>query len=181
MNDTGELPRICPSCREKDVTSFSKCKFCGTRYDAVISRPSPLNLDERFIGVAAIAALLIGGTMFFNSSIQAAKAEKLKPVVQAVKASNRPHVYEFYADWCGPCRAYGPIVDAASTKYSSQIDFKRLNVDHSDCKDLAMAMEVRAIPKTVIFDRNGKEVASFTGAVSAQQLDQQIQAVLASN
>ncbi len=178
MNANVELPKICPSCRATDVTSFSKCRFCGTRYDAVIARPSPLNLDERFIGISAIIVMFVGGFIYLTSSMQQARAEKLKPVSQQVQASNRPHVYEFYANWCGPCRSYGPTVDACSAKYSGQIDFKRLNVDEPGSRELAMSMEVRAIPRTVIFDRHGKEVASFTGGVSAQQLDQYMQSVL---
>src|SRR5690348_10436989 len=103
------IPKICPSCRGTDVTSFSSCRFCGTRYDApnFVNTPAPnLNIASN-LALVGLIGLLIAAFAWLNFMTQHQRAEGMKPLVATIKSTNRPRVIEFYADWCGPCRAYG--------------------------------------------------------------------------
>ncbi len=180
MSSDDAIPKICPSCRGKDVTSFSSCRFCGTKYDATnvvkISDPN-LNIASN-LAIVGLIGMLIATFVWFNAINQHQRAEVMKPLSATIKASNRPRVLEFYADWCGPCRAYGPVVEAAQAKYSDKIDFQRLNVDDPKSQELAAMCGVSSIPRTCIFDKDGKSVADFSGGVSADRLDQYMQQAL---
>ncbi len=77
-------------------------------------------------------------------------------------------VYDFWAEWCGPCKAFGPTFEAWKAKYSKpNVTFTKVNVD----EDRAMAKKynISAIP-TLIVTVNGKEKKRFTGAPSEQQV-----------
>ena len=67
---------------------------------------------------------------------------------QEVIQSSIPVVVDFYADWCGPCKMVGPIVEELSNDYEGQIKFGKLNVDNA--QDLAASFGVSSIP-TIIF------------------------------
>ncbi|MDZ4837135.1 MAG: thioredoxin domain-containing protein [Candidatus Melainabacteria bacterium] len=174
------LPKICPSCRGKDVTDFNKCRFCGTRYDAVIEvkKSKGSNIFVRNLGLIVLVGALVGTGSLLNQMTRGQQAEDMKPLAATIKAANRPRILEFYADWCGPCRAYGPVVEAARAKYSSKVDFQRLNVDDPTSRELATMCNVSAIPRTCIFDKDGNSVVDFTGGVSADQLDEHLRKVI---
>src|ERR1700759_4594386 len=113
-----EVLKICPSCKLKDTTSFSKCRSCGTKYDAYVDVPEETGPSGNGLLNAKLPVVLIGAISalgFFQwsaNSIKEERARELAPLVASIKTADRPRVLEFYADWCGPCRNYGPAVDA---------------------------------------------------------------------
>lgn len=68
-----------------------------------------------------------------------------------VLKSEIPVMVDFYADWCGPCKMMGPIVEELATEYAGRISIGKLNVD--DSSDIAMKYGVMSIPTLIIFSK----------------------------
>lgn len=131
-------------------------------------------MDERFfLGmVFLIVGLVVAVQLHFkHQANQAAQAE----MVAAFSKTDKPKVIEFYADWCGPCRQYGPVVDACAKKYSDRVFFARLNVDDPASRELTKAFEISAIPRTFFINSKGKTVDDIRGAVGADVLEERVQ------
>ncbi len=71
-------------------------------------------------------------------------------------------VADFWAEWCGPCKMLGPIIDELSTEFEGRVTIGKVNVE--DEQDLAVQFGVRNIP-TVLFIKNGEVVDKQVGAV----------------
>jgi thioredoxin 1 len=84
-----------------------------------------------------------------------------------VLTSPTPVVVDFYADWCGPCRRMGPVVDELSTQYGDRVKFVRVNIDNSP--DVAGKFGIRSIPSFRVF-QNGRLVGSATGMMPGRDL-----------
>jgi thioredoxin 1 len=77
-------------------------------------------------------------------------------------------VYDFWAEWCGPCRAYAPKFERFQAKYTRpNVIFKRINVDED--KATADQFDIHSIP-TVVVVADGKEIGRFPGGASESQL-----------
>ena len=75
---------------------------------------------------------------------------------------------DFFAEWCMPCLMIAPIIDELSDKFEGKIKFGRVNVDGN--KELAQKFEISSIPNLILF-KDGKQVDSFVGAVSGEELE----------
>jgi len=101
------------------------------------------------------------------------KSENFKA---SVLDSGNPVLIDFWAEWCGPCRVYGPVVERAAERYAGKLRVVKVNVE--DAPDIAEKYGVSSIPTTLIL-RNGEEVERIVGAVSDTQLDRTLAKFLA--
>jgi thioredoxin 1 len=88
---------------------------------------------------------------------------------QDVLKSGTPVLVDFWAEWCGPCKAFAPVLDDAAKAYEGRVTMAKLDVDASPAT--AGRYGVRGIP-TVILYKDGKPHAQKVGAMSRMQLAQ---------
>lgn len=82
---------------------------------------------------------------------------------------------DFYADWCGPCRAVTPIVEELSEDYDGRMKFVKVNVDNAP--DVAAKYGVMSIPTLIIFNKGEREEV-FVGAGPKSQYEGMIDKVI---
>lgn len=92
-----------------------------------------------------------------------------------VLKSDKPVLVDFWAPWCGPCRAIAPIIEELVKEYGDQIKFTKCNVDDNPVTPGQYG--IKAIP-TLIFFNNGKVVSQITGMVAKSKLVDTIKGVL---
>lgn len=90
-------------------------------------------------------------------------------------ASGKPVVIDFWAEWCGPCRMIGPIVEELAAEYADRVIIGKCDVESSD--DIVAKYRVRNIP-TVVFIKDGEVVDKVVGATTKENLQAKIEAML---
>ncbi|UUW08719.1 thioredoxin [Flavobacterium plurextorum] len=97
---------------------------------------------------------------------------------EEIIAGDKPVVLDFYADWCGPCRALLPVLEAAGNFYSEDIVVAKINVDQNP--DLAAKFSVRSIP-AVFLMKKGAVVDQFTGVQGSTEINSRIDNLISVN
>lgn len=94
---------------------------------------------------------------------------------EVVLKSSVPVVVDFWAEWCGPCRMIGPIIEEMSGEYEGKAVIGKVNVDQNP--GVSAQFGIRNIP-TVLFVKNGEIADKSVGAVPKQQLTSKLDAIL---
>lgn len=93
-------------------------------------------------------------------------------VIQA----NSPVLVDFYADWCGPCRAVAPVVEELAAELDGKLKVAKLDVDQN--QEISLQFGVQSIPTLILF-QNGEEKERIVGFLPKPQLLSQIEPYIA--
>ena len=111
---------------------------------------------------------LLAGTSMLTAKMTDANFEELVN-------SGKPMVLDFWAEWCGPCRMVGPIIDELATEYEGRVTIGKMDVDNNN--DVVAQFGIRNIP-TVLFFKDGKMVDKVVGATAKDKFVEKIEAML---
>jgi thioredoxin len=95
---------------------------------------------------------------------------------QQVLQADQPVLVDFWAEWCGPCRALGPVIESLAEQYRGRAKIAKLDVDAN--QRVAMQFGIRSIPTVLLFDK-GQLADSFIGVRPKADYVASIERVLA--
>ena len=90
--------------------------------------------------------------------------------------SDKPALVDFWAEWCGPCRMVGPVVEELAADYDGKVKFVKVNVDEAN--ELASKYNVFSIPTLILLNK-GEIVSQQVGAASKESYKNMIDRALA--
>ena len=93
-----------------------------------------------------------------------------------VLQSSLPVVVDFWAPWCGPCKAVSPIIEKMVATHGAKVQFAKLNID--DNAGITQKYGIKSVP-TILFFKDGQIADKLVGMVTAAKLEESLQGVLA--
>ena len=106
-----------------------------------------------------------------NNTIEFTDQSFNKEVVQA----DIPVLIDFWADWCGPCKAIAPVIEEIAVEYDGKVKVGKLDVDQN--QKTAMEYGVRSIP-TILIIKSGEVVSQIVGAVPKENIIKALDEIL---
>ncbi|HOK21637.1 MAG TPA: thioredoxin [Bacteroidales bacterium] len=94
---------------------------------------------------------------------------------EIINNSHVPVVVDFWAEWCGPCKMIGQVLDELNNDYNDKILIGKVNVDEQG--SLAMKYGIRNIP-TLLFFKNGQLIDKQVGSVPRKVLEEKLKSIL---
>ena len=79
---------------------------------------------------------------------------------ETVLAADQPVLVDFWAEWCGPCKALGPVIDELATEYAGKAKIGKVDTDAN--REISVRFSVSAIPTVILF-KGGEIVEKFVG------------------
>lgn len=122
---------------------------------------------------AVLCALILGTTTFISAEAQTKKgvttlsSQDFKTKVYDISQKDpkylgsKPAIVDFYASWCGPCRAISPILDELAAEYGDKIVIYKVDVDASP--EIAQAFGIRSIPAVLFIPLKGESTMTVGG------------------
>lgn len=89
--------------------------------------------------------------------------------------STQPSLVDFYAEWCGPCKAISPVISTLKEEYAGKVNIVKIDIDANP--ELAHLYNIRSVP-TLMFFKDGNVVNTIKGTIPKQKLQEIINSIL---
>ncbi len=93
-----------------------------------------------------------------------------------VKEAQQPVLVDFWAPWCGPCKALGPVIDEVAAEFDGKVKVVKVNTDENLAT--AQKFKISGIPSLVFFDKSGEAVEQMVGVQKKSALVDQLNKLL---